>query len=146
MAKSQTVVREQGMAREEEQRLGEEVQRAKDQLDRTRLLRVTGDVIETITSPEFVERMRRAREAADDGQGLTAAADLLSIEGLRQAGADIPKDFRLTSRVFEDRVQGLKIDILSDPRPGPDGDPLGWGVCAGIGSLTFCGCGGFSAL
>lgn len=117
---------------------------AKDQLNRERLMRVTSEVIDTITSPEFVEKMRQARISADEGGGLEAAARLLSIDGLREVGVDIPADFRLTSRVFEDRTTGFKFE-LTDPLIRPGGlEPLGWGGCAGGGGLTFCGCGGFS--
>lgn len=117
----------------------------KGQLDRDRLLRVTSEVVETITSPEFIERMRKARDQSDKGEGMDAVAKVLSIEGLREAGANIPKDFRLTSRVFEDKVRGERFEI--GPIVGgrmPDMDPLGWGACAGAGGLSFCGCGGFS--
>lgn len=118
---------------------------SKDQLDRERLTRISGDVVRTITDPGFVEKMRVARMGADQGQGLDAAAELLSLEGLRNAGVDIPEDFRLTSRVFEDRSDGFRIQI--DPGRGPidigDMAPQ-WGACAGGGGLTFCGCGGFS--
>ncbi len=117
----------------------------KGQLDRDRLLRVTSEVVETITSPEFIERMRKAREQADNGDGMDAVAKVLSIEGLRDAGAEIPKDFRLTSRVFEDKVRGERFEIRPTFDPNiPTMDPLGWGACAGGGGLTFCGCGGFS--
>lgn len=115
---------------------------AKDQLDRERLIRVTGDVIKTITDQGFVEKMRLAREGADKGEGLDAAAKLLSLEGLREAGVDIPEDFRLTSRVFEDRLSGFRLDI--DPVKIDPLAPIAWGACAGGGGLTFCGCGGFS--
>jgi hypothetical protein len=115
----------------------------KTELDRERLLRVTGSVIETITSPTFVEKMRQARRAADAGAGMDVAAELLSIEGLRAAGADIPPDFRLTSRVFEDREEGIRAEIKSSETPGPNDVAPRWGGCAGAGGLTFCGCGGF---
>jgi hypothetical protein len=136
----------QGSARLEKERLlQEKAQYAKDQLDRERLTRVTGEVVETITSPEFVERMRKARLAADAGSELDVAANLLSIEGLRAAGANIPADFRLTSRIFEDREQGFRLELRSTL--GTDAiSQLGWGACAGAGGLSFCGCGGFSTL
>lgn len=116
----------------------------KHQLDRERLVKITGSVIETITSPEFIERMRVVREKAANGDGLEEVGKMLTLEGLRKAGADIPDDFRLTSRVFEDRVNGLRFEVT----PKLDGispiDPLGWGACAGGGAATVCGCGGFS--
>jgi hypothetical protein len=118
---------------------------AKDQLDRERVMRVTNEVIETITSPGFVEKMRLARVSADDGGGLDEAAKLLSIDGLRDAGVDIPKDFRLTSRVFEDRTAGFKLELNSELSNVLGGRArVSWGGCAGAGGLSFCGCGGFS--
>lgn len=115
----------------------------KNQLDRERLARVTSDVIRTITSPDFMERVSKAREAASNGAGMDAAAKLLSIDGLRSAGVDIPDDFRMTSRIFEDRLSGVRIHLDDiDMRPGVG--PVAWGGCAGAGGLSFCGCGGFS--
>jgi hypothetical protein len=120
-------------------------QAVKDRLDREQLRRVTNDMIQAITSPEFVERVRLARAASDRGEGMDAAVRLLSIEGLREAGVDIPEDFRMTSRVFEDREQGVRIS-MDEPRAlESEGiEVLSWGSCAGAGGLTFCGCGGFS--
>ena len=130
---------------EKERMLQDKLTDAKGQLDRERLMRVSSEVINTITSPEFVEKMRKARISANEGGGLEEAAKLLSIDGLREAGVDIPTDFRLTSRVFEDRATGFKLELKSDLRTSrPGTEPLGWGACAGGGGLTFCGCGGFS--
>jgi len=96
-----------------------------------------------MTSPTFVEKMRQAREAADAGTDLQAAVGLLSIEGLRQSGVDIPSDFRLTSRVFEDRAQGVRLELKSDLGRG-SGPVPDFGVCVCMGSLGLCGCAGFS--
>jgi hypothetical protein len=122
-------------------RLEHQRRETKDQLDRERLTRVTSDLIKTITAPAFIESMRVARERADGGASVESAADLLSISALRRAGLDIPEDFRMTSRVFEDRSTGFRLE-LKEPIGGME--PLGWGACAGGGGLTFCGCGGFS--
>lgn len=124
-------------------RVEDERRNAKGQLDRERLLRVTNDVVQTITSPRFVESMRQARREADEGAGLETAADLLSIDGLRGAGVDIPDDFRMTSRIFEDREQGVRFELRPIPTD-PTIRPPEWGGCAGAGGLSFCGCGGFS--
>ena len=119
----------------------------KGQLDRDRLMAVTNTVIETITSLEFIEKMRQAREKAEKDEGYEAVAKILSLEGLRAAGAKIPEDFRLTSRIFEDKVRGERFEI--SPINDPDGpiqryDPLGWGAFAGRGAATIYDCGGFS--
>lgn len=114
--------------------------------ERDRLIRATTTVIETITSPGFMEKMREARARAEANGGLDELAGLLSISGLREAGADIPDDFRLTSRVFEDRVGGLKLDIETSPRrePGEEPVPVPMGGCAGGGAASVCGCAGWT--
>jgi hypothetical protein len=116
----------------------------KQQLDRERLTVITSSLIDTITSPRFIERMRQFREKAAAGARLGDAADLMSLESLRAAGAQIPDDFRLTSRIFEDSETGLRFEI-KPPRAQPDfGNSVAWGACAGGGAATVCGCAGGS--
>lgn len=117
----------------------------KSQLDRERLTAITSNLIETITSPKFVENMRQFRERAAAGASFEDAANLLSIESLRSAGAAIPDDFRLTSRVFEDAESGMRVEI-KPPRGfgGIDDGTVAWGACAGGGAATVCGCAGGS--
>ena len=112
------------------------------QIDRERLTTITNSLIQTITSPKFIERMRQFREKAGAKPDLAAAADLMSLESLRSAGAELPADFRLTSRVFEDGDTGLKLDIRTGQLPGAGGPVLKWGACAGGGAATVCGCAG----
>jgi hypothetical protein len=137
---------------ESETRLREDLARRDDdrrqvheRLSRERLTRVTTEMVQTLTSPAFFDKVRDARDAADRGEGMEAAARLLSIESLRELGVDIPDDFRMTSRVFEDRENGGQVEFRDVPIFDPN-DPglVGWGGCAGGGGLTFCGCGGFS--
>lgn len=114
----------------------------KSQLNRERLTEITDSLIQTITSPQVIERMKSFREKAEQGAGFDEAADLMSLESLRAAGAKLPDDFRLSSRVFEDFETGLKVEYRRPPK-GIDGyDPLGWGACAGGGAATVCGCAG----
>ena len=117
----------------------------KSQLDRERLTTITSNLIETITSPKFIERMRQFREKAGAGASFGEAADLMSLESLKAAGAQIPEDFRLTSRVFEDRETGIKFEI-NPPKglPDLDGGTVAWGACAGGGAASVCGCAGGS--
>jgi len=131
---------------DEERALRERARDAQYQLDRIRLTRVTTDVIQTITQPEFIERVREARRAADEGAGMEAGLQLLSIESLRAAGVDIPDDFRMTSRIFEDREKGIRLEVTDLPRDGDGvaGMMPNWGGCAGGGGWTFCGCGGYT--
>jgi len=101
-------------------------------------------MIQALTAPEFVERVRSSRAAADKGAGMDVAAELLSVDSLKAAGVDIPDDFRMTSRVFEDREKGTRIVLTDLPTLGDFDPTLSWGGCAGAGGLSFCGCGGFS--
>lgn len=122
----------------------------KSQLNRERLTEITDSLIRTITSPQVIESMKRFRDKAAEGASFEDAADLMSLESLRAAGAKLPEDFRLSSRVFEDFEKGIKFEIrppkIADGRFGPTGfDPLGWGACAGGGAATVCGCAGGSS-
>jgi len=120
----------------------------KHQLDRERLTKITGNLIDTITSPAFVERMRAFRQRAAGGASFSEAGDLMSLENLRAAGAEIPDDFRLTSRVFEDREAGFRVEFkppsIDDLRASTGGGVVAWGACAGGGAATVCGCAGGS--
>lgn len=112
------------------------------QIDRERLTTITNSLIQTITSPKFIERMRQFREKAGSNPDFGDAADLMSLESLRAAGAEVPNDFRLTSRVFEDSETGFKLDIRPAQRAVAGGPILKWGACAGGGAATVCGCAG----
>lgn len=118
----------------------------KRQLDRDRLTKATASVVETITSPEFIERMRSFRERAATGVvTYEDVGEMLSLDTLRAAGADFPEDFRLTSRTFEDLESGLKIEIKPPWETYGGGIPeVAWGACAGGGAATVCGCAGGS--
>ena len=111
-------------------------------IDRERLTKITNSLIQTITSPKFIERMRQFREKSGGKPDLGEAAELMSLESLRAAGADLPADFRLTSRVFEDSETGLKLDIKPGQLQTAGGPILKWGACAGGGAATVCGCAG----
>ena len=128
--------------------LNREQQLLKSQLDRERLTSITSNLIETITSPKFIENMRQFRSKATAGASFDEAGDLMSLESLRAAGAKIPDDFRLTSRVFEDHESGLKIEIKPPKGVGGLGDLSGgsvaWGACGGAGAAGTCACAGGS--
>jgi hypothetical protein len=119
--------------------------RVQEELDRDRLTTATNNLLQTITSAPMMERMREFREKAAAGEVKTEeAVGLMSLEELRAAGAKLPEDFRLTSRVFEDLESGSRVEIhdklgdLIGDRPGP----AGWSFCAGGGAATVCGCAG----
>lgn len=117
----------------------------KSQLDRDRLTKATTSVVEAITSAPFIERMREFRERAARGDvALEEVSQLLSVDGLRAAGAELPDDFRLSSRTFEDFQTGTRIDIRPGNVIGDIGMAPQWGACAGGGAATVCGCAGGS--
>lgn len=115
-------------------------------LDRDRLTKISNELISAITSPEVIERMQAFRKQAARGATFSEAGDLMSLESLKAAGAKLPDDFRITSRVFEDRKDGTKFEIKI-PRRAETGIPdhLAWGACAGGGAATVCGCAGGSS-
>lgn len=114
-----------------------------DQMDRDRLMRISNTLIETVTSPKVIEHMYEFRKRAAEGASLDEAGDLMSLGALRAAGADLPEDFRLTSRVFEDREKGVRLELKPSSLETFGGD-VALGVCAGGGAGTVCGCAGGS--
>lgn len=120
--------------------LNAELTRVKSLLERERISRVATNMIETITSPAFVEKMLAAGQKTDAGAGLESMKDLLAIDELRKAGAEIPDDFRIASRVFEDKSQGLRIEVT--PQRDSTSRPAAGGVCGGFGRGAICACGG----
>ncbi|MGW4928713.1 hypothetical protein ACWEOH_06115 [Agromyces sp. NPDC004153] len=110
-----------------------------DQLDRERLVEITSSLIDTLTSPEFIERLRKVTE--DETRSYDAVADTLSIESLRAAGADLPEGFRLSSRTFEDHVHGTRFELGETGLPGAEAQIAG-SICGGAGRFDLCACGG----
>jgi hypothetical protein len=117
-----------------------------DPTDIAHLQKVTQELIKTITSPEVIEQMRQFREKAAAGAAHAEAGNLMSLESLKSAGAQLPEGFRITSRVFEDKLNKKTIDLgpySGDPPPRP-ASLAGNAVsgCAGGGAGTVCGCAG----
>ena len=71
--------------------------------DAEKLRAMTNEIIEAITSDEFLSRMESMREATLQ-ERLEMAQKLLSVEGLRKAGVDLPEGMRISSRYFEEDV------------------------------------------
>ncbi|MBN9552310.1 MAG: hypothetical protein J0H31_26485 [Alphaproteobacteria bacterium] len=117
--------------------------------DPDHLRNVTQELVKAITSPEVIEQMRQFREKAAAGGNFTEAGDLMSLESLKAAGANLPDGFRITSRVFEDKSTGKTID-LGPETPFDPNNPVGLGPkdinavsgCAGGGAATVCACAG----
>ncbi len=84
------------------------------------------------------------KKANEEGLDFSEAGNIMSLESLKAAGASVPDDFRLTSRVFEDRELGLKIELIDPARRIGDTGTVAVGACGGAGGLSFCACGGGS--
>lgn len=116
---------------------------ANSDFDIQRLRQITDEMINAITSPPFVEAMRKLREAAP-GARLSEGAKLLSTGALRDAGVPLPKDMLISSRYFEPDtgkvIDGGDFKMGEIPKPAPGGQNApGIGGCACGGGLTFCG-------
>lgn len=68
--------------------------------DLVALRKTTDDMIDALTSPAYVEAMRKLRAAPDDKR-LDEATRRLSPDGLRELGVPIPEGMRISSRYFE---------------------------------------------
>lgn len=119
------------------------------EFDVARLRKVTDEMIDAITSPPFVEAMRKLREAAPASR-LSEGAKLLSTDALRKAGVPLPKDMLISSRYFEPDsgkvIDGGDFKMGQPPASAPGGEAApGIGGCACGGGLTFCGGAGGSS-
>ena len=60
----------------------------------------TNRLVETVTSDEMVERMRAFKHLPPEDR-LAQASKLLSVEGLKERGVEMPEGMRISSRYFE---------------------------------------------
>jgi len=120
-----------------------------DTLDAERLRKLTDDIIKAITSPPFVEAMRKMKATPVD-QRLKVAPQLLSPEVLRSQGAPLPVDMRITSRYFETGKPTIEVTDPAKPGQPPivkeaaaltslEAGPVTAGACACGGAGTVCG-------
>ncbi len=72
-----------------------------DPLDAERLRSITTEMIEALTSPEYLEQVQAVREAPEE-ERLVEASNRLSVDALRAAGVRLPRDMRISSRYFEE--------------------------------------------
>jgi hypothetical protein len=120
-----------------------------DAADISRLRKAAVGVVETLTDPNFINKIQQARSHTDDaGNVLDVLKHHFSIEGLREAGVDIPADFRMTSRVFEDVTSEPRIQVSEDLEPVAAAsnfkdNPQAGGFCAGGSFRGIRGCAGF---
>ena len=115
-------------------------------LDVERLHRITNEMITAITSPPFVEAMRRMK-ATPKNERLRIGAEILTPDALRAQGVPLPTDMRVTSRYFEAGAPDIEVGD-SFARTVPDSIPAlrsangSGGCCCGGGASVCGGCGG----
>jgi hypothetical protein len=83
-----------------------------EKVTRERLKKMTDEIIEAITSDEFMSRMAQLRTASLDKR-LETAQSLLSVDGLRKAGVNLPDGMRISSRYFEENVGTFEFGNVS---------------------------------
>ncbi|WP_347138856.1 hypothetical protein [Paracoccus sp. SSK6] len=129
---------------------------------------MTDSIIDAITSEPFLKRMEEIRKLPME-ERLMRARDILSVDGLREAGVSMPEGMRISSRYFEEDLGVLEFGNVDEfeapeanstdpkitlkdgssikvaPFPGiacySEG-PVVMGTCGGAGAGTVCGCGG----
>jgi hypothetical protein len=112
-----------------------------DEFDVKKLQKITADMIAAITSPPFVDAMRRLKATPPDKR-LARGATLLSPAALRKKGVKLPAGIRISSRYFEEGQPVINVTdhgaVLGDlvVLPSTAGTICG---CASGGGLTFCG-------
>jgi hypothetical protein len=90
-----------------------------NELNAVQLQKMTNQLVDVLTSEEFLVRLREIRNAPS-GERLKKASSLLSIEGLRSAGVALPATMRVSSRYFEDHEPASPASLVgqiekSDP-------------------------------
>ena len=70
-------------------------------LDRTTLVLMTNDIIESLTTEEMISRMLEFK-SLESGRTREESSRILSVDDLVASGAHLPRNFRLTSRYFEE--------------------------------------------
>jgi hypothetical protein len=85
----------------------------RETLDRDRLKVITQEMVEAITSPEYIEAIQAVRNAPEE-ERLVEASRRLAVDALREAGVRLPEDVRISSRYFEeDLPTGLELGNVS---------------------------------
>src|SRR4051794_41098048 len=81
-----------------------------DEFDVKKLQKITDGMIAAISSPAFVDAMKKLK-ATPAEKRLEKGAALLSPEALRKKGVKLPAGMRISSRYFE---EGLPIINVTD--------------------------------
>lgn len=87
--------------------------------DAKRLRELTNELIETLTSHEYLAEVRAVSEAPEE-ERLMEASRRLSVDAMRERGVDLPDAFRVSSRYFEaDWPAAIELGDYADGRPNP---------------------------
>ena len=116
-----------------------------DELDVSRLEKISADMITAITSPPFVAAMHALKSTPMEKR-LEVATRLLTPSALSKAGVELPKGMRITSQssepgsseVIEVDEKGASLNNVLNDVHLPGGVFGGW-ACACGGAATVCG-------
>lgn len=84
------------------------------ELDPQALRDLASKMVESITSPAYVEAMR-ALKSAPAGKRLDEAMRRLTPEALRAQGVPLPEGMRISSRYFESGLAPIELGEAGDP-------------------------------
>ena len=80
------------------------------------LKKMTNEIVDALTSDEFMGRMRALRKVSAE-ERIEMAEKLLNVEALGAAGVDLPEGMRVSSRYFEEDVGTFEfgnVDIVGE--------------------------------
>jgi hypothetical protein len=110
-----------------------------NEVDPTKLKKITDEMIEAISHPAYVAAMNTMKKTPMD-QRLSVASKILTPDALKAKGVPLPDGMRISSRYFEPgNPVVINIDELGARIAGPDVGPMGAWACACGGAATVCG-------
>ncbi|MFE4023243.1 hypothetical protein ACFXPZ_38600 [Streptomyces sp. NPDC059101] len=87
-----------------------------EELQAEKIREITQQIVDIVTSPQFVEAVRAVSSAPED-QRLLEGSRRLSPQALRQQGIELPDGMRMSSRYFEEGLLPSPVEYGD----GPDG-------------------------
>lgn len=110
-------------------------------IDPLKLKKDTDQLISAISSPQFVAAMKRMKETPM-AERLALASKTLTPSALTEAGVNLPKGMRVTSRYFEPGSPDIiEVDAFGSRLRNVNsvpGSTAAW-ACACGGAATVCG-------
>ena len=81
------------------------------------LIKNTKAIVDAITSPAYVDAMKKIKAAPNDRR-LSAAMTALTPEKLRDQGVPLPAEMRISSRYFEAEMPAIEVGELPGGQKG----------------------------